>query len=249
MIYEWREKEFRNFGDAFSELISDFIDEKELRIMKSRKDEAHFLIGSHIHNHTISYFAKRGYLLYFHGCGWRGEELSTHLLEFCFFNGVRGPQTKLALEKAKVREQSFPIEVVGDPAYKLLENLEIPKGVHGDSILMPHVGDSDWWSYDLNELGVEKLEEAKVQNRDDIENKIETVSGSSFVLSGAMHGCIVADYYDVPFAPFGISWVDCAPKWVDWMESRGYDSSELKFCKTLEEGKNWYDRVIAPRKN
>lgn len=246
MIYEWKESDFRNLGDAFSELIADFMPEDEVREMHSRKDEAHFLIGSHIYNETISFFAKRGYLLYFYGCGWRGEELDSGLLEFCFFKGVRGPETKAALERAKVKQD---VDVVGDPAYGLLDALKVSRGTHGDSLLIPHVIDQNWWIYDTARIGADKLEEAKVFNRDDIVNKIESISGANFVLGGAMHACIVADYYNVPFAPFGGSWIDCPPKWKDWMESRGYDSSELKFCTTVEEGRDWYDRVIAPRKN
>lgn len=249
MIYEWKEQRFRNFGDAFSELICDYLPEDEVKEMKSRKDEAHFLIGSHIHDQTIAFFARRGYLLYFYGCGWRGEEINTNLLEFCFFKGVRGPDTKSALERAKVREQSFPIEVTGDPGYKLLDDLDIPKNNHGDTLFVPHVHDQEWWNYDLDEIDIERFEDAKVQNRDNVIDKIEIISGSRFVLSGSMHACIVADYYGVPFAPFGISWVDCPPKWKDWMESRNYSSSDLKFCRTFEEGREWYDRVIAPRKN
>lgn len=246
MIYEWREADFRNLGDAFSELIADYIDDNDLYRMKSRDNEAHFLIGSHIYNETISYFAKRDYVLYFHGCGWRGEELDSNLLGFCFVKGVRGPETKAALERAKFADA---VEVIGDPAYDLLDKLQIPKNNHGDSLLVPHVVDRNWWMYDAQLIGADRIEEAKVQNRDNTVDKIEQISGASFVLGGAMHACIVADYYGVPFAPFGGSWIDCPPKWKDWMESRGYDSSELKFSTTVEEGREWYDRVIAPRRH
>lgn len=245
LIYEWREADFRNLGDAFSELIADYIDPSELAQMKRRDDEAHFLIGSHIYNDTIAYFAKRNYLLHFHGCGWRGEALESDLLEFCFFNGVRGPNTKAALEQARFRDS---VEVVGDPAYGLLEKLQIPKANHGDSLLIPHVVDRSWWMYDPATIGADRIEEAKVQTRDNTVDKIEQLSGASFVLGGAMHACIVADYYGVPFAPFGGEWIDCPPKWKDWMESRGYNSDDLKFCTSVEEGREWYDRVIAPRR-
>ena len=246
MIYEWREAGYRNLGDAFTEFLAENFQADQLTEMRASKKNVHFLVGSHIYNSTIALFAKNGYLLHFYGCGWRGEELNPSLLNFCKFYGVRGPQTKLALQRAGV---TSGIEVVGDPGYGLLEKLQIPKSNHGDILLIPHVVDDSWWFYDSGGIGADKIEEAKVQSKQDVINKIELISGSSFVLSGAMHACIVADYYGVPFAPFGGKWIDCPPKWKDWMESRGYNSNELKFCTSVSEGREWYDRVIAPRRH
>lgn len=246
MIYEWREAGFRNLGDAFSELIQDYIPVSEIEEMRSSKKYVHFLVGSHIFNETIALFAKRGYFLNFYGCGWRGEDINPSLLNFCTFYGVRGPHTKEALQRAGVVEG---IEVIGDPAYELLKNLNIPADDSGDVIFMPHVVDSSSWFYDVSALGADRLEEAKVQTKEDILEKIKVISGAKFLLSGSMHACIVADYYGVPFAPFNGSWIDCPPKWLDWLESRGYDSTQLKFCSNLDEGMDWYDRNIASRRN
>lgn len=245
MIYEWRESGYRNLGDAFTELIAESIEPQHLDEMRNSKKDVHFLVGSHIYNETISFFAKRGYMLHFYACGWRGEEIDPGLLSFCNFYGVRGPKTKSALERAGAKSD---IEVKGDPAYGLLNKLNIPKASHQDIVLMPHVVDEGWWFYDVEGIGADRLEEAKVQTKEDVINKIKLISGAKFILSGSMHACMVADYYGVPFAPFGGKWIDCPPKWEDWMESRGYNSTHLNFSTSVEEGKEWYARVIAPRR-
>lgn len=244
MIYEWKNIDYRNFGDAMGELILEQMPYEEAKAMVESKTEMHFLIGSHISDQLIYETWYEGYKPVFHGCGWRGGNLHPSYTSRCEFRGVRGPYTQAALKKIKIET-----EVVGDPAYKLLHDLNIKPNPSGISYLVPHVLDKRWWEYLPDDAGADVVEEAKVWSRLDVLEKIGKFADADFVLAGSMHACIVADFYGVPFAPFIGSHVDCPPKWIDWLKSRGYNRAKLKFVKTIDEGLEWYESNIGPRKN
>lgn len=244
MIYEWKNVDYRNFGDAFTELILEQMPAEEARAMVESTTEMHFLLGSHLTSQLIFEIYDRGYKPVFHGCGWRGKDLNPTYAGMAEFRGCRGPYTQASLKRVGIETS-----VTGDPAYSLLEKLDISPNPSGLTYVVPHVLDRSAWEYLPEDFGVDVLEEAKVWTRLDVLDKIEKFASADFVLAGSMHACIVADYYDVPFAPFIGGHVDCPPKWTDWLASRGYNGNVMKFVKNLDEGLDWYERYIHPRKN
>jgi hypothetical protein len=244
LIYEWKNVNYRNFGDAMGELILEQMPYEEAKAMVESPNEMHFLIGSHITSQTIYETLDKGYKPIFHGCGWRGQNIHPTLATYCEFRGVRGYQTQAALKKVRINT-----EVVGDSAYGLLERLEVDINPTGLTYLVPHVLDRQAWQYLAEDFGVDFVEEAKVQTRVDVLEKIEKFANADFVLAGSMHACIVAEFFDVPFAPFMGHHVDCPPKWFDWLGSIGYSDARLKFVNNLNEGWDWYDEYIRPRKD
>jgi hypothetical protein len=236
MIYEWRPNgptgEIRNFGDALSEMILNLTKYEDAMRMKNSDTEMFFLIGSVIHNTVISETLELGYEPVFINCGWRGEALDPTLLAKCRFEGCRGPRTQQALA-----EHGIDVDITLDSAYHLLKRFPFSKNksAAGEVLVMPHISD------------VGGVEASAVFSSKDTVNKMFKISQADFVLGGAMHACIVAHHYGVPFAPYlpPSGYVDCPPKWVDWLESIGVPEDRIVFCKTVEDGKIWYESVLG----
>lgn len=67
---------------------------------------------------------------------------------------------------------------------------------------------------------------------------IDIISGASFVLTGALHGAILAQAYGVPWAAYNDGYLDVPPKWADW---GAYLGIKLSFVKTLKQGHEWWN--------
>ena len=121
------------------------------------------------------------------------------------------------------------VEVTLDSAY-LLRDYTDNKRKNSRELIIPHILSDPYSS-----IGV--------TDNFSMQKAIHTIAKSKFVLSGAMHGCILAHMAGVPWAPYvGSDWyIDCPDKWYDWFESIGIPADDLRFCRTLEEGKAWYE--------
>jgi hypothetical protein len=234
VIYEWKlDGEIRNFGDALHEVLIPakqhyewYLDEKNM----------HFVLGSVIDNTVIKETLRQGYKPVFHGCGWRGEPLETHLVEKCEFIGVRGPNTQEELARHGV-----DTVVSLDPAYQLPHLFQ--KGPpNGLAMVIRHIKDpTETNPNTIFDLKADAIFRPKVEDRADILSFIEKVSGARFVLTGAMHAAIVAHAYGVPFALLNSAYIDCPPKWEDWLASIDYGSPV--FVDNIIEGREWYNSV------
>jgi hypothetical protein len=69
---------------------------------------------------------------------------------------------------------------------------------------------------------------------------IDRIAGASFVLTGSLHGAILAEAYGVPWAAYTDGYVDAPPKWADW---GAYLGIKISFVSTLREGKEWWREV------
>lgn len=234
MIYEWKPEDgaFRNFGDALTEPLLNLYPEIEREAMISSQTKMHFLVGSVISNEHMGRALDDGYIPVFHGCGWRGEALDKQLVSQAIFKGVRGFRTETAL-----RSYGVDVEVVGDSAYRLLKTIKPYKLDTSVDVVVPHVGD-----FEQTPEGFE-LVSPKIYKVDDIYNVIDKLANAKFVLGGSMHACIVAHAYGVPFAPYGVEYFDCPPKWIDWLETIRVPWKMFTICKTLNEGIEWYSNV------
>jgi hypothetical protein len=234
MIYEWKPNETtRNFGDALHEIL---VPQKQHYEWSFDQANMHFVLGSVITNHTIETTLAKGVKPIFHGCGWRGESLDPNLVAQCEFHGVRGPHTQNALAEAGVETV-----VSGDPAYQLpqLVSAGSPNGL---AMVVRHIVDkTESDPNTVHELKSDALFRPAVETRQDIIEFIKKVSGARFVLAGAMHAAIVAHAYGVPFALLKSGYVDCPPKWADWLASINYGSPV--FVDNIIEGREWYNSV------
>lgn len=242
MINQWiPDAHYRNYGDAITELILDLTYERVKAAMVNDTSKLYFLIGSVIYNPTIQRALDLGYTPMFIGCGWRGDELDPELVARAKFLGCRGPRTRDALLRAGV-----DVPITGDSAYAAFKELNIETGREGvGTVLVPHIVDELAEQYTTADVGVDVIVDARVADAVQLLDKVDIFANAEFVLGGAMHACITAHNYGVPFAPFADGFIDCPPKWEDWLESVGIPGEKLKFCKTLDEGREWYESIVS----
>jgi hypothetical protein len=196
----------------------------------------YFLIGSVICNEIIDETLEAGYTPIFINCGWRGGELDDDLLAQCEFRGARGPHTQEELAR-----HGIDVEVTQDPAYEL-PILYAKGSPNGLAMVVRNINDSSGYDQNsIHELKADVLFSPVVENRDDILEFIQKISGARFVLSGSMHACMVAHAYGIPFAPLFSDYVDCPPKWFDWYAAKGLGNPV--FVSNIVEGRQWYNSL------
>lgn len=66
---------------------------------------------------------------------------------------------------------------------------------------------------------------------------VDRIAGASFVLTGSLHGAILAQAYGVPWAAYTDGCVDSPSKWRDWADYLGVTVS---FTRSLGEGQAWW---------
>ena len=228
MIHEWRpDGDTRNFGDALTELLADIMPFASAQEMYSSTDKKYFLIGSVIDNEIIINTLLQGYTPVFVNCGWRGQPLSKILTDQCEFVGCRGPITQAELDRVGVS-----VEVTLDSAYLLKDSITARVDKNKKVLTFPHLLSSEG-----------SKSPTSVKTKQNIVKTMKDISAADFVLGGAMHACIVAHMYEVPFAPYVANdfYVDASTKWKDWLESIGIPQENLRFARTEEEGRGWYE--------
>lgn len=66
---------------------------------------------------------------------------------------------------------------------------------------------------------------------------VDRIAGASFVLTGSLHGAILAQAYGVPWAAYTDGCVDSPSKWRDW---GAYLGVPISFGRSLDEGRDWW---------
>jgi hypothetical protein len=232
MIYEWKlDGEIRNFGDALHEILLTPNLHKEY--MEDEK-QMHFILGSVICNEVIFESLDQGYRPVFHnGCGWRGEPIEESIIGHCTFKGVRGPHTQEELARHGIETL-----ITLDPGYEI-PKLVRPGAPNGLAIVIRHILDDGEYNIDtMHAMKADALFTPVVQTRQDTIEMIQKISGARFILTGAMHAAIIAHAYNVPFALLASDYINCPPKWEDWMGSLGIRSPG--FVDNVVEGRKWY---------
>lgn len=162
------------------------------------------------------------------GTGARGPSVdSSNLSVHC----VRGPKT------AELLNVDVPL---GDPAL-LLPRWIVKGQEHGKSLYIPHCSSINFVTNDEVEwVGADEVLDTTCF-RHEVEEAIRRISGSDFVLTGSLHGAIIAQAYDVP-------WAFCFPKGrkvvmpfrlQDWCSYLGI---EPQLVDNLAHGKLWWER-------
>jgi hypothetical protein len=192
------------------------------------------------------------------GCGWRGTSLSSAVMARVQFHAVRGPRTAAGLGLSA----HIPL---GDPALLLpyLRQQEVKQ--HGRTLVVPHFFQVDHIHaaqrcrltgcdelLSMRVLGapvpgqrmsprrLPGMVKARVQLGIPVHTAwqaIQRIAGADFVLTGSLHGAILAQAYGVPWASYDDGYVDVPEKWHDWADYLGI---QMRFVSTLAEGEQWW---------
>lgn len=212
-------------------------------------------IGSILSNNTISQISAP---IDVWGCGWRGTPLPAAVVGRMQIHAVRGPRTADSLALSA----NTPL---GDPALLLPQLKATTIKHHGYTLVIPHFFRVDQISavqrckltgcdelLSIRVIGtpipgrrisprrLPQMMRAWVQLGIPIRTAwpaIHRIAGAAFVLSGSLHGAILAQAYGVPWAAFDDGYVDVPAKWHDWADYLGI---QIRFVSTLAEGEQWW---------
>ena len=235
MIVKWKSTDGRgNFGDEIGGLLESFATPDGLKDLHS-DDKRFFLLGSVINESWLTESIQEvgAENVYYWGCGFRGERISSDLLRGINISGVRGFETQKYLAY-----HNISTDVVGDTALLLPLLYRKPRQT-GRSIFIPHILDDKRHTYRAQDLGVDEIIQPDTGSIDEVLSLIMKIAGARFVLSGAMHAGIVACAYDVPFAFYKSDKRDSPVKYVDFLS---VFSRKLypEFVASAQEGELWY---------
>lgn len=193
------------------------------------------------------------------GCGWRGQPLSPEVMNRVQFHAVRGPRTVAGL--------GLPADTpLGDPALLLPQLNTKPVSHHGRTLVVPHFFRIDQMKaaqrcrltgcdelLSMRVIGLPTpgaqilskrllLHMLKTWGQLGIpvgtaQQAINRIAGADFLLTGSLHGAILAQAYGVPWAAYDDGYVDVPEKWYDWADYLGI---QIRFVSTLAEGAQWW---------
>jgi hypothetical protein len=230
----------QNFGDYLPELLA-----KEFMLHPRVEADIYRLIGSVIDNawilrdlrHTIG--LQSGHIAFW-CCGMRtGEPLDPKVQAMCSFFGARGPLTRdgLGLPAATV---------MGDPGLlaPLFRTPRVLPGYANRSVCIPHFYDGKPVSELLESSGADVVLRPEIPATEQALREIlDKIASAAFVLTGSLHGAIIACAYGRPFAFWDNGHVDIPFKWRDFASSVNIP---CVFVRNVAEGREAY-RDIAPR--
>ncbi len=193
------------------------------------------------------------------GCGWKGDALPADVMSRAVFHAVRGPRTLAGLNLP-------PDTPLGDPALLLphLCQRQVPR--HHRTLFIPHIfylakPDIGRWR---RNTGCDQVLSIQVVSawppRDSITLRdlvellrihirlgsvphtawwtVERIIGADFVLTGSLHGAILAQAYGIPWAAYNHGAGGVPEKWLDWAE---YLDVNLALVANLAEGLRWWE--------
>lgn len=192
------------------------------------------------------------------GCGWRGEPIRADLRERISFYAVRGPLTASGL--------GLPATTpLGDPALLIPRLKATVIERHDQALVIPHFARAGQMSAKqrCSLTGCDELLSAQVISTPTPGRRVSVqglpamviaaarlgirirtswqairhIAGAGFVLTGSLHGAILAQSYGVPWAAYDDGCIDTPPKWLDWA---AYLGIQIEFVKTLAAGRRWW---------
>ena len=192
------------------------------------------------------------------GCGWKGLALAPAPDRALRCFAVRGPETARAL--------GLPPHIpLGDPTL-LLPSLRPAPPSHRRTLVIPHLHRLEGpgararcratgCDEALSTLVLRPAGEGPPRARAvatlaglylrrglrvrTLWQAVDRIAGADFVLTGSLHGAILAQAYGVPWAGYTDGAVDAPAKWTDWGAYLGID---LEMVGTLAEGRAWWER-------
>lgn len=198
------------------------------------------ITGSRIQRASESERWHSRFRIVFWGCGCRDETgLPPNLSHHATILGTRGPLSAHAL--------GLPTGTpIGDPGL-LLPLIYTPKPsvrTSGKMVFVPHV-------FEIGRYGEAELAERSgtetilsplvACNVEALEDFIDQICSSEFVLASSLHGAIIAAAYGVPFSFFDCGYVDVPFKWRDFSASIGVGTY---FPRRSEDARRTYEHLI-----
>lgn len=192
------------------------------------------------------------------GCGWKGVLLTPEHLRWLRIYAVRGPHTAAAV--------GLPANTpLGDPALLLPYLTSSVLRAHDRTLVVPHWHRSDLMpaTQRCRLAGCDELLSTHVIQRHAVWQRgnlrkglglakkwlllgippttplaaVKRIAGAAFVLTGSLHGAILAQAYGVPWAAYDDGYVDAPAKWLDWA---AYLGVRIEFVTSLAEGRAWW---------
>jgi pyruvyltransferase len=218
-LYYWQQKEFVNFGDYLSvKIVERMIDGPVTIYKKTKVPKKKFIaLGS------MLYFANTNDVLWGTGSNHKQQKREDYHFTDLDIRAVRGPLTKAFIE------ENFGIRcpnVYGDPALLfpyLFPELTRKVPPRHSYIVIPH----------LYERNLFPEEEHIVLPTEPWDQVIQKILDSELVISGSLHGIIVAEAYGIPARYLRLSEKEPLFKYRDYYLSTG--RSDCKFATSLEE--------------
>jgi len=193
------------------------------------------------------------------GSGWKGEAFTLTENADVRFYAVRGPLTAQRFGLA-------PTIPLGDPALLLPHLVTLSMTPHGRTVVVPHILRTTAMParQRLSMSGCDELiptiirhptwrsEWFKLRPREAIGywrrvrfgittptlwQAVQCIAGAEFVLTGSLHGAILAQAYGVPWAAYDDGYVDRPTKWYDWA---AYLGIRIEFVNSLQQGRQWW---------
>lgn len=240
-VHWWKPSRDReNLGDFLSRYLLEGLF-SEPRI----KADIYCLIGSVITRERIEKScqtpsAHAGFRIAFWCCGCRDETgLPPDLRSHAIILGARGPLTAGVL--------GLPRDTpIGDPALllPLIYTPQISAKTAGKTLFIPHVYQALKFSETdlLLRSGADVMLSPLVNSTaGDVEDFIDQLCSSSFILTSSLHGAIIAAAYGVPFSFFDCGFVDVPFKWRDFSASAGFGTY---FPRTVDQARAVYEQLI-----
>lgn len=261
--YYWREDRLiGNLGDALAPILVrglgyDLVSRQTIGPAIANPGKTLLVIGSLL---TVQNLSPLGPMLEVWGSGWKGSPLPAEIQQRLVIHAVRGPLTAAGL--------GLPPGIpLGDPALLLPRFVPRPVTRHGKPVVVPHfhrtrsqsarqrqqrsgchellstmviqpqgIGRPGWLRQ-LAALAKTWLEWGMAPRT--TRSAVNRLAGAGFVLTGSLHGAILAQAYGIPWAAYDDGYIDTAAKWQDWATYLGV---ELAFAANLTEGERWWMR-------
>ena len=259
--YYWRQQALiGNLGDALTPLILhglgyDLVSQRATGARLRNPGRCLLVIGSLLAESNLAALQSPADVW---GCGWRGVALPAPVRDCLRIYAVRGPQTAAGL--------GLPAKIpLGDPALLLPKLAPRPIAHHGRSVVVPHlhrtrclaarvrcrltgcdemVATQVFQCQGIGQPGWQRqaLFWGKLWLRQGVclyttWGAVERIAGARFVLTGSLHGAILAQTYGVPWAAYDDGYIDVPSKWADWA---AYLGVQLQFVTTLAAGQAWW---------
>ena len=243
LIYWLKDSPRQNFGDFLSEFLYDALAYRSsphdaLCTPRHGFQKLH-MIGSvisewHINADLAELDTGQSRSIGFWGCGMRDEKtIGPELMRRCVFMGVRGALSRDCL--------GLPSDTPTCDPGLLLPLLYRPRkseSYSGLSICMPHFNEKLSCHALMELTEADRIVGSAIPaTRKAVLELIDIIASAAFLLTGALHGAVVACAYGVPFAFLDNGFINLPFKWRDFAASVDVP---VIFAKTINEGRDVY---------
>ena len=215
-IYWWSPQDSSdiNFGDYLTKVIVERIIGRPVTYKPLESSMPQCLFGG-----SVLHFARNDYIVW--GAGFRDCPLEENRFSVLDVRAVRGPRSREFLLKKNIK---CP-KIYGDPVLllpRLFPELKRETPIY-DYIIIPNIGEMESFaSYKNVVLPTSPWEEI-----------VQKILRSRLVISGSLHGLIVAEAFGVPARLLKMTWTEPLLKYSDYYEST--DRPDFKYATSVQQ--------------